>query len=87
MALQTITGVAPSHWASALINGDWSAISTEESIQVSRFRDWLLSGDSRGSVVSCSEESFFAHRHDATQFGVLAADCVTYQALVNSERS
>lgn len=82
MALATITGTAPSFWANALINGDWSQISTEESIQVSKFRDWLISGDSRGSIVSCGDE-FFSRHHDATQFGVLSATCCEYTALVD----
>ena len=85
MAFQTVTGTAPGFWANALINGDWSQLDVAESRQCSQFRDWLTSPDPRGSVVSCSDDSFFAHRHDATQFGVLAADCLTYTALINVE--
>lgn len=81
MALSTVTGEAPSHWANALINGDWNEISTAEAVQVRAFRDWLLSGDSRGSVVSCEPAGFMRH-HDATAFGVLACDCEAYTALI-----
>ena len=83
MALAIVKGTAPAYWASYLINGDGSSLDGEEQAQADKFRAWLVSPDPRGSVVSCSDESFFAHRHDATQFGVLAADCVTYEALIN----
>lgn len=77
--LVPISGSAPDYWASYLVNGDASALEAEEKAQADRFAEWL-----GGAIVDCSEDSFFAHRHDATQFGVLAATCCTYTALVES---
>lgn len=85
MTLAIVSGTAPDYWASFLINGDGSSLDGEEQAKASKFRDWLVSGDSRGSIVSCSEEPFFVHQHDAAQFGVLPAMCVTYDALINAE--
>lgn len=86
MTLSTLTATAPSHWANALINGDWSEITSDEAIQINKFRDYLISGDPSGSIVSC-EDAGFMWNHEATQFGALASDCQTYVALVDMERT
>lgn len=81
--MMTVTGTAPAAWASYLINGDGSGLEADEADKAERFADWLVSGQwQTGSIVSCSDDEFFCHRHDATQFGALAAMCVTYTALV-----
>lgn len=50
---------APSHWASALVNGDYSSLSDEESAQVRR---WLSrEGVSVLSVVDGAEPRFTWH--------------------------
>jgi hypothetical protein len=75
--LEVLEGTAPSYWASYFINGDSSGMEESEIKQADQFAEWL-----GGNIVSCSDESDFMSHHDARQFGVLAADCVTYTALV-----
>jgi hypothetical protein len=82
MALETVTGTAPSYWASYFINGDSSGMDESEIRQADAFAKWL-----GGSIVDCGEESEFMSWHDARQFGTLAANCCTYTALVESPAS
>lgn len=67
----------PSHWASALINGDRSGMSDEEEAELDRILElhpeWAL-------PVDCKEYGF-AWWHDATRYGVLAGDCMIYSYL------
>ena len=72
----TVTATAPSYWASYFINGDAGDMSAEEIAQADAFAEWL-----GGSIVDCEDAGFMRH-HDAAQFGVLAADCQTYTALI-----
>jgi hypothetical protein len=76
MTRQTVTGYAPSYWASYLVNGDASGLEPDEVAKADQFAAWL-----GGSIVSC-EDAGFMRRHDATQFGVLASDCQEYVALI-----
>lgn len=76
MALETVTGTAPSYWASYFINGDSSGMEDEEIRQADAFADWL-----GGYIVSCEDAGFMRY-HDAQPFGTLAADCQTYTALI-----
>ena len=73
---QTVTGTAPSHWASYYINGDASALDNQDIAQADKFAEWL-----GATPVSC-EDAGFIHYHDAHFTGALAADCQTYVALV-----
>ena len=82
MKLVPIEGTAPSYWASYFINGDDSGMEESEIAAADKFAEWL-----GGSIVSCTSESDdnhpgFTRWHDAAQFGVLAADCALYTALV-----
>ncbi|MEY9235376.1 hypothetical protein ABIF78_007699 [Bradyrhizobium japonicum] len=72
----TVTGTAPSHWASYFINGDASGMEDEEIAQADAFAAWL-----GGSIVDCEDAGFMRY-HDAQPFGTLAADCQTYTALI-----
>jgi hypothetical protein len=78
MALQTITATGPSHWACYFINGDTGDMTDEEIAQADAFAEWL-----GGSIVSCDDAGFI-HWHDARPFGVLASDCQTYTALIET---
>jgi len=78
MALESITGTAPSYWASYFINGDSSGMEDSEIAAADQFAKWL-----GGSIVDCEDAGFMSW-HDARQFGVLAADCSTYTALIES---
>jgi hypothetical protein len=89
-----VTG--PAFWASYFINGDASSFDysntpdnpdagDNEQSQADAFLKWACGTDdpnTHGEIVSCSDESFFAWRHDATQFGALACDCVEYTVLI-----
>jgi hypothetical protein len=72
---ETVTGTAPSFWASYFINGDSSGMEDEEIAQADKFAEWL-----GGDIVDCVDADFM-HHHDASQFGVGGADCQTYTAL------
>jgi len=74
--LETITGTAPSYWASYFINGDSSGMEAEEIAQADRFAKWL-----GGSIVGCEDAGFMRY-HNAEPFGTLAADCQIYTALI-----
>ena len=78
--INTVTGTAPSHWASYFINGDPSGMTDGEIEQADKFQSWLCGTE--GYIVDCSNQSEFITYHDARRFGVLAADCYTYTAIV-----
>ena len=68
------TYLLPSHWASALINDDWTGLDDED---VDAVLTWLTANQP-GYCVDCDEESQFCRHHDASGLGVLAADCLTF---------
>lgn len=73
------SALLPSHWASALINGDRSGMSDEDEAELDRILElhpeWAL-------PVGC-EEYGFTWWHDATRYGVRAGDCMIYSYLRN----
>lgn len=73
MTLEIIESTAPSHWASAVINGDYSGMEDSDIAQCDGWLDWV----DCGAPVSCDDAGFMRY-HDAAQFGVLASDCQTY---------
>lgn len=79
MALETVTATGPSHWACYFINGDSGDMSDAEINQADQFAEWL-----GGHIVDC-EDAGFIHWHDARAFGVLASDCQTYTALIETK--
>jgi len=76
MALEIVTGTAPSYWAAYFINGDPEGLEPDEIKAADAFAQWL-----GGTPVCCEDAGFMAY-HDARQFSPLAADCQTYTALV-----
>jgi len=79
MALETISGTAPSYWACYFINGDDCGLSEAELQAADKFAAWL-----GGCPVDCEEAGFLRY-HGAAQFWPYAADCQTYTALIQSE--
>ena len=79
MALETVTGTAPSHWACYFINGDSDSMSEVEERAADQFAAWL------GGIPCDCEEAGFIRYHDASQFWPFAADCQTYTALIQTE--
>jgi hypothetical protein len=74
--MKTVTATAPSYWACYFINDDATGMEDAEIAQADAFAEWL-----GGSIVDCEDAGFITY-HDARQFGVLAADCSTYTALL-----
>ena len=72
--MKTMTFILPSHWASALINGDFSGLSGTET---ECLYAWLRI-EQPGICLWCEDEPFFIRCHDA--YGVVpqAALCVKY---------
>jgi hypothetical protein len=71
--VETITYTLPAHWACALINGDESGFSDEES---EALEAWL-NHEGAGACVDVSQEAFFSAFHDARCY-VLACDCLEF---------
>lgn len=71
------TAIAPSAWASALINGDWSGI--EDPQEARAIRAWVARMG-WGYPVSC-EDAGFRRSHDAWAEMPLGADCQLYTFL------
>lgn len=78
--LETVTGTAPSHWASFLINNDDSGLDLQEIDQALAFAHWL------GAMPVSCEDAGFMRTHDAMRVcSALASDCQTYTALIEAD--
>lgn len=69
--MDTIEYTLPEFWASYLVNGDASGLSDNEQEEIDAF----LKNENVGFCLTCSEEPFFAWRHDG---GPLGATCLEY---------
>jgi hypothetical protein len=80
--LKTIDYTLPAYWASYLINGDESGLEGREALQIEGF----LAGEGLlNNCLSCSDDNGdFRKYHDATAYGILACDCLTYTFEVQS---
>lgn len=76
-ARETVTGIAPAHWAAFFINGDGEGMDANDIAQAEGFADWLGAWP-----VSCGESEFFAWTHDANRLGVGGTTCVEYVGLI-----
>lgn len=77
MKARIITG--PAYWASALVNGDQSGLTTDEVI---RLNAWLAKELSpRESVVCCSEESRFTWHYALYGGECAGGDVLDYTVL------
>jgi hypothetical protein len=63
----------PAHWASALINGDFSGLDDSEAAALDAWQT-AATAEGYGECLGVSEESAFYKYHDARAF-VLACDC------------
>ena len=79
MALEVVTGTAPSHWACYFINGDSDGMEEAELKAADQFAAWL-----GGNICNCEDAGFIWH-HDARQFWPYGSDCQEYTALIQSE--
>lgn len=69
--MQTFTFRLPAHWASALINGDFSGYYDGEESQIDRWLD--DHADALGPCLDMEEAGFSWSQHDASYLGVLPA--------------
>lgn len=69
--IQTTTYTLPAHWASALINDDYTGLEDEEEQQIT---DWLHAAQP-GYCVGCSDSPEFCIDNDV---GTLACDCLEF---------
>lgn len=72
--MKTLTITAPSHWASAIVNQDYSGLSAVEAGQLNTFL--ANQGLSFSDCLTCEDAGFMWH-HDAANL-VGGADCQTY---------
>jgi len=77
--LQTTVYTLPAHWASILINHDYTGTTDEEEQEISNFIDGEF-GESLFCTVCLTNdnEPEFRKYHDAQPYGVLACDCLDY---------
>lgn len=77
--MRTTTATLPAHWASYLINGEASSFSLEaDGDEELELIDRLCKEEGFGHCLDCTEEAEFRWTHDATAYGVLAGNCLTY---------
>jgi hypothetical protein len=72
--METSTYKLPAHWASALMNGDYSGLEEQDEEQLMR----VIAGEGLPDPIDCSTEPEFMKYHDAQPYGVLACDCLTF---------
>lgn len=58
MSVNIITVIAPSYWASALANNDWSGLSKEDVLELT---EWLDKNQDLVSCMCCSDDPFNAY--------------------------
>lgn len=81
---ETIELQLPSHWASALMNGDTSGLEDEEEAALNRWIEWASNEYNiyAGQPLNVSDDVEFRRYHDANGF-VAATDVLTYVYQVN----
>ena len=72
--METSTYKLPAHWASALVNGDYSGLKEQDEEQLMR----VIAGEGLPDPIDCSDEPEFMKYHDAQPYGVLACHCLTF---------
>lgn len=76
--MQTTTYLLPAHWASALINDDWTGLDDDQAGEAQVFLD----AEDLGPATSCDGDPVFARYHDAEPYGVLPCICMEFTFLV-----
>lgn len=72
--MNTLTLILPTHWASALVNGDESGLDEDEVKSMDAFLDDMLATYGQCWCIDVGEDLGFMTHHDARPFGVLARD-------------
>jgi hypothetical protein len=76
--MQIETYLLPSHWASALVNGDVTGYEEDDLNAIILFTDAMVRCHGRCWCVNVDEEESFTHYHDARRYGVLACNCTEF---------
>lgn len=79
MRIQIQEYLLPSHWASALINGDYSGYDPEDIANINAFTDSMVREHGKCWCVGVGDDTQFTRYHDASDIMPLAADCVEFQ--------
>lgn len=75
--MKTQTFKLPAHWASALINDDFSGLEDADEAELRAFVN-----SANGNCIDVSEEPYFSHSNDAH---TLACDCLDYTFTIDKE--
>lgn len=73
--MKTKTLTAPSAWASAIVNGDYSSLAAEERGALNTFL--AMESVSFSDCLTCEDAGFQKH-HDAFKYWPFASDCQNY---------
>lgn len=78
--METIEYRLPEFWATYLFYGDECGLEPKEALQIEGFLagEGLFSGP-----LSVSDSPEFCHYHDATNYGILPCNCLTYTFKAN----
>lgn len=68
----------PAHWACALMYGDESGLEQDDIAALDKFVGAGLMEHYSFHCIDVTDDQFFTKYHDATQYGVLACDCLVY---------
>lgn len=71
----TETFLLPTHWASALINLDYTGLDDADEQCLDQ---WMFHNAYGKSAVNVSEATQFAKYHDAADVGVLPCECAVF---------
>lgn len=76
MKFETLELLVPSHWLSAIVNGDESSFDYYDDPQDYKAYKAFLENEIGNNTLSVDdEEGSFCHYHDASPYGVLPCDC------------
>jgi hypothetical protein len=75
----------PAHWASALVNGDYTSFDDSNPDDIKEQSTIAQIEDLFGSCTGVSDTPEFRVHHDASADGVLPCDCLTYTFISHNE--
>ena len=74
----TETYELPTHWACALNYGEMDGLEDEDIKAIEAFTKDMIKRYGGCWCLEVSSDRWFQHRHDASEYGVLATDVSTY---------
>jgi len=70
--------ILPTHWASAMINGDVTGYDDDDIEAINLFSDHMVKEYGRCWCLDVTDDNGFLKYHDAETYGILACDCSTF---------